>query len=121
MVFWCKNCKIPIFDVETCPICDGTLKSITTSGICNPVFKQEYKLLSYIWEINLDNKSVWYLGSGRYLVDGVRKTLPFKEYYQNKKHLKIAQDLRDNIDNDASIPNEELFIQANLRYLNSKI
>ena len=121
LVFWCKNCKIPVFDVETCPICDGTLKSITTSGMCNPVFKQEYKLLSYIWEIDLDNKSIWYLGSGRYLVDGVRKTLPFKEYYQNKKHLKIAQDLRDNIDNDASIPNEELFIQANLRYLNSKI
>ncbi len=121
MISWCKECKVPIFDNETCPICGSEMKPITTSGVCNPVFKQEYKLLEHIWNIDLSDKPVWYLGSGNYLVDGKKKKLPFREFYQNREHLKIAENLRMNIDNDTSIINEEVFIQANLRYLNGKI
>ena len=50
MIYWCKKCGVPIFDkgLHECT-CDGKVIKISESSICNPVFKQERKLLSKIY------------------------------------------------------------------------
>ena len=70
MVYWCKKCGVPIFDKELhgCT-CDGKVIKISESSICNPVFKQEKKLLSKIARENLMNKDLWYLGGSNYFYD----------------------------------------------------
>ena len=56
MIYWCKKCKTPVFDkgLHSCS-CDGKMKKISESSICNPVFKQERKLLEKIMECKLIN------------------------------------------------------------------
>ena len=54
MIYWCKKCKTPIFDkgLHNCS-CDGKIIKISESSICNPVFKQEKKLLEKIEELKV--------------------------------------------------------------------
>ena len=121
MVYWCPECEIPVIDNSICPICGTKGKQISQSGICNPVFLQEKRLLSKILNDNIDNKNIWYLGSSYYLIDGKRIRVPYVDYYKAKKHLEVADDLRNDIENDDEIPNQELFIKANERHINELI
>ena len=75
-VYWCPNCQVPIIKNEICPLCGTHSKPLSTTGVCNPVFFQEKKLLSYILDVDVRGKSVWYLGSSYYLIDGKRTKLP---------------------------------------------
>ena len=54
MIYWCKKCKAPVFDkdLHSCS-CDGKITKISESSICNPVFKQEKKLLDYIFSFQI--------------------------------------------------------------------
>lgn len=121
LIYWCSSCAIPIIEQSECPICGGTSKQIASNGVCNPVFTQEKRLMSCILGEEVEDKNVWYLGGGRYLVDGKKVRLPFVEYYKSKKHLEIADKLRDDISNDSSIHNLELYLQANQSHLNNLI
>lgn len=120
-VYWCNNCGVPIINNNICPLCNSKCKSISTNGICNPVFVQEKKLLSCIMEEDYNSKNIWYLGNSYYLIDGKRIRLPYIEYYKNKQHLNMAALLRNDIIKDDVIPNYESYVSANERYINELI
>lgn len=121
MVYWCPECEIPVIDNSICPLCGTHGKQISQSGICNPVFLQEKRLLSDILSYSVEEKNMWYLGSSYYLIDGKRTRIPYVDYYKAKKHLEVAQTLRSDIENNDEIPNQLLFIKANERYINELI
>ena len=120
-VYWCSDCGIPVIENSECPLCGNRCASISTTGICNPVFRQEKKLISLILGEDVLEKNVWYLGSSFYLVDGKRVRLPYVDFFKQKKHLAIAESLRENIDLDDEIPNLQSFLKANERYLNDEL
>ena len=121
IVYWCNHCEIPIIEQQICPICGESLKEISPNGICNPVFMQEKKLISLIFKQDFADANVWYLGNSYYLVNGQRKRLPYVDFFKNKDHLRYAEELRDNIINDDVIPNLDLYLSANERYINELI
>ena len=120
-IYWCSSCKIPVIDNSICPLCGTHGKQISQNGICNPVFLQEKRLLSKILNDNLSEKNVWYLGSSYYLIDGKRIRVPYVDFYKNKHHFSISAELRSDVENEDSIPNEDLYIKANERYINELI
>ena len=118
MVFWCKKCKEPIFDPElhSCT-CEGTLEKISEGSICNPVFRQERKLLSKISGEDLLDKQVWYLGSSNYLYDESTHRIPYREWYKAKSHLECAIELREDIAIERDYTPYMGFVQANEAYI----
>lgn len=122
MIYWCKKCGMPIFNTELhrCS-CDGELVKISTSNVCNPVFLQERKLLSKIIGLNITSKSIWYLGNSKYFYDGSIRRIPYLNWYKQKKHLNVAEELRAEIeleDNYAAYIN---VVEANKKYIQSKV
>ena len=120
-IFWCEDCRIPLIDKDSCPLCGHKCISISSSGICNPVFLQEKKLLSFIENEDLTNSAIWYLGSSYYLIDGVKKRIQYVDYYKNNKHKDIMQLLTQDIVNDDHIINEFEYLEANSSYLRDLI
>lgn len=116
-IYWCPDCKIPIIENSSCPRCGSKCKSITTNGICNPVFSQEKKLLSCILGTSLDEDDIWYLGSSYYLINGIRVRIPHVDFFKKKKHLKIAESLRNEITTDDSPLHLQAYLEANERYI----
>ena len=82
MIYWCKKCKTPIFEkgLHSCS-CDGKITKISESSICNPVFKQEKKLLEKIMDCSLGNEIIWYLGASKYLINEKIVKIPYREWY----------------------------------------
>ena len=119
-VYWCSHCEIPVFGIKNCPLCKSVGKLISINGICNPVFLQERRLLSHILDKDVVKSNIWYLGSSFYFIDGVRTRVPFVQFFENKKHLSVSDDLRTSIVLDDKVPNQEAFVEANSTYL-SKI
>ena len=117
MVFWCKHCGVPVIGNAICPLCEGEGVVVSTSGVCNPVFHQERKLISLILGNDLSESNVWYLGSSSYLVEGKRVKLHYTDFYKQKKHLLVANELRSERVNNDEIFNQELYIAANEQYL----
>ena len=116
-IYWCPDCKIPIIENSSCPRCGSKCKSITTNGICNPVFSQEKKLLSCILDTSLDDDDTWYLGSSYYLINGKRVRIPYVDFFKGKKHLQIAKSLRNEITTDDSPLHLQAYLEANERYI----
>lgn len=122
MIYWCKKCKVPVFNKGLHGVsCDGELISISEGSICNPVFKQEKKLLEKIIGKKLLDKDVWYLGASRYYIDGEAIRVPYREWYKQKKHLKYANELRENIELEEDYSTYKTFISANESYINNLI
>ena len=75
-LYWCDECKVPIFEKE-CPCC-GRQGSYLATDI-RPVFPQERLLLGLIQGLEnplcYDHASVWYGGS-TYFVDGRKIKIP---------------------------------------------
>ena len=117
MVYWCPHCKLPVLKFNTCTECGTICKPLSSTGVCNPVFRQEKRLLSYITGEELEHKEIWYLGSSYYLIDGVKSRLPYIDFYKKKKHLEIAECLRKDIDNNDLFPRADEFVRLNKRYL----
>ena len=120
-VYWCSCCEIPVIENSICPICGNKGSKISTTGICNPVFQQEKKLISKITETDLTDSNLWYLGNSSYLIDGKKVRVPYTECYKNKKHLSFAEELRKEIINDDLILNQNLYLAANERYIKELI
>ena len=116
-IYWCPDCKIPIIENSSCPRCGSKCKSITTNGICNPVFSQEKKLLSCILDTSLDDDDTWYLGSSYYLINGKRVRIPYVDFFKEKKHLQIAKSLRNEITTDDFPLHLQAYLEANERYI----
>lgn len=106
-----------MIEQAACPLCGGRGVPVSSGGVCNPVFHQEKRLLSRIMGNDFLNSNVWYLGSSSYLIDGKRVRLPYTDFYKQKRHLAIADELRSGIVNDDLIPNQDRCIAANERYL----
>ncbi|MEG0834528.1 MAG: phosphoadenosine phosphosulfate reductase family protein [Christensenellaceae bacterium] len=121
MIYWCNACEVPVFSNEICPACGLTTRYIASTAICNPVFAQERRLMSFILEYPVDSCNVWYLGSGHYLIDGKRVMLPFVDFYKKRRHFLCAESLRENIMLNDDIPNQKNYLKANKRYLLEKI
>lgn len=119
MVYWCKKCRVPIFDKELhkCS-CDGEVCKISDSSICNPVFKQEKKLLGRISNENLVDKELWYLGGSYYFCDERVRRISYREWYKEKKHLICADEMRQNIELETYEQYEKV-IRANEIYINN--
>lgn len=121
MVYWCRKCGVPIFDKELhkCS-CNGAVDLISESSICNPVFKQERKLLSKIAKQDLDNKELWYLGGSNYFYDGKINRISYRDFYKSKEHRLFSSELRQNIE----IEDYDCFqkvVVANHAYINNLI
>lgn len=116
-IYWCPDCKIPIIENSSCPRCGSKCKSITTNGICNPVFSQEKKLLSCVLDTSLDDDDTWYLGSSYYLINGKRVRIPYVDFFKEKKHLQIAKSLRNEITTDDFPLHLQAYLEANERYI----
>lgn len=116
-IYWCPDCKIPIIENSSCPRCGSKCKSITTNGICNPVFSQEKKLLSCVLDTSLDDDDTWYLGSSYYLINGKRVRIPYVDFFKGKKHLQIAKSLRNEITTDDFPLHLQAYLEANERYI----
>lgn len=122
MIYWCKKCNEPIFntDMHSCD-CDGEITKISESSICNPVFLQERKLLSKIAGYNLTNKKMWYLGASKYYFDGKLQKIPYVDWYKQKKHLLVAEELQKNIELELDYSQYKGVIKANETYINTLI
>lgn len=116
-IYWCPDCKIPIIENSSCPRCGSKCKSITTNGICNPVFSQEKKLLSCVLDTSLDDDDTWYLGSSYYLINGKRVRIPYVDFFKEKKHLQIAKSLRNEITTEDFPLHLQAYLEANERYI----
>lgn len=122
MIYWCQKCKVPIFDKELHKhSCDGKLTKVSDGTIFNPVFKQERKLLSKIAGEDLTDKTIWYMGSSKYFIDGQVKKIPYREWYKEKEHLKVADELRSNIEIEDDYRPYMGMVVANETYLKNKI
>ena len=122
MIYWCKKCKTPIFEkgLHSCS-CDGKITKISESSICNPVFKQEKKLLEKIMDCSLGNEIIWYLGASKYLINEKIVKIPYREWYKQKKHLAIAEELRGDIEVERDYSPYMAVVSANEKYLNTEI
>ena len=122
MIYWCKKCKTPIFDkaLHSCS-CDGKLVKISEGSICNPVFKQERKLLEKMTGCNYDQQSIWYLGASKYLINEKVERIPYREWYKAKKHLDYAEELRSNIEVERDYSPYNSIVKANEAYLNNLV
>ena len=120
-IYWCPSCEVPIIESSICPVCGTDCKSVSVAGVCNPVYLQEKKLLSYILDKDISNSNVWYLGSSKYLVDGKKHRIPYIDFYKKKQHLEIADSLREIACCDDEIVNKEKYLKANESYIKDLI
>lgn len=120
-IYWCSHCGIPIIENSICPLCGEEMQTISTTGVCNPVFLQEKRLLSCILGRNVEDANIWYLGSSFYLINGQRTRVSYAEFYKKQQHIQFANQLRASIENDDEIINTSLFLAANTRYLNELV
>ena len=122
MIYWCKKCKTPVFDKElhSCS-CDGKTKKISEGSICNPVFKQERKLLEKIMDCDYGNQNIWYLGASKYFIDEQIVKVPYRDWYKAKKHLEVAEELRNDIEVERNYAPYLSVVKANEAYLNQLV
>ena len=122
MVYWCEECNVPIFDKNKhALLCSGKVKKISESTICNPVFKQERKLLSCITGENLIDKDIWYLGNSRYYYDGKTNQIPYVSWYKQKEFLNYDEALRENIEIERDYSPYLRVVKANELYIKDLI
>lgn len=113
-IFWCKECRIPIYE-EICPVCGEKGHKFATD--VRPVFPEERLLLEIILgkPFSLKDASVWNATGNRYYADG--KKVPFS--VKSLKELdcdKIREEynrLKEQNSQDAFLAMKERFVQAN--------
>lgn len=121
MVYWCDICNVPIFNKTLHEqSCGGFVRLISEGTICNPVFRQERKLLSYISGQELLNKTIWFLGSSNYFIDGKTVKISYAEWYKNKEYLSCAESLRNDIEIE-TYDDYQKVVEANRIYINNII
>ena len=122
MILWCDKCNVPVFDEQLHKqTCNGNLTKISEGTICNPVFKQERKLLSKISGQNLESKTIWYLGASNYFLDGKLTRISYRSWYKEKRHLKVAEELRNHVEIERDYISYRGVVEANKRYIQGLI
>lgn len=122
MIYWCKKCNAPVFDKDLHSIsCTGKMKKISEGSICNPVFKQEKKLLGIIMDCDYTSSNIWYMGSSKYFIDGELVKVPYREWYKKKQYLEVAEALRNDIEIETDYSPYMSVVSANQTYLNNLV
>lgn len=70
-------------------------------------------------DCNLGDEVIWYLGASKYLIDEKIVKVPYREWYKQKKHLKIAVGLRSDIEVEQDYSPYMAVVKANEKYLNN--
>jgi len=124
-ILYCKHCNAPSFE-RKCQCCNSDCISIGTD--LRPVFPQERLLIELLLNqpFKFVNKAVWNAGGNRYIIDGKRVILSFKDLIKNNDPIIIKRKLDelecenqkyiDNFMNSQTIVN---FIKINKSRLNS--
>lgn len=123
-VYYCPHCEAPSYD-SYCSICGSECEYIGSD--LRPVFPQERLLLEILLgePFKYADSSVWNVGSNRYVINGIKKNIPYKELREKNDPIKVIENLKkhecDNIKyinnfyNSKTIVN---FIKINKAHLN---
>ena len=92
-VFYCPHCEAPSYD-SYCSLCGSECEYIGSD--LRPVFPQERLLLEILLgePFKYANSSVWNVGSNRYVIDGVKKNIPYKELREKNDPIKVIEELK---------------------------
>lgn len=92
-IYWCDNCKCPIFD-EKCSCCGSTAKLIGSD--LRPVFPQERLLLEILMgePFKYANSSIWNVGSNRYVINGEKKLISYKDLREKNNVEEVIEKLK---------------------------
>ena len=93
-IYWCDKCKTPTFT----PICSNCKSECVEIGSdLRPVFSEERLLIEILLgePFKYTNSSVWNLGSNRYLIDGKKVIIPYKELREKNDPDKVARKLAE--------------------------
>lgn len=87
-IYWCSCCETPLF-YDVCPICGS--KTIEVGNDLRPVFPEERLLLEVLQGKPFEyvDKTIWNLGSNRFLIDGKKVVLSYKDLRKNNDAEKI--------------------------------
>lgn len=104
-IYWCPKCQVPLFE-DICSNCSSEAIELGTD--LRPVFPEERLLIEILLgePFKFAGKSVWNLGGNRYLIDGKKVNLSFKE-------------LRLNNNSDDVVKKLELYKLDNEKYIKS--
>ena len=105
-IYWCDNCKVPLFQSE-CECCSGKGTRITTD--IRPVFPEERLLLEILLDKipgTYEKDSVWNCSGNKYLINGKRIKFSVKEL-KNKD----VDDIRSKYEEASKNINYEYFEQ----------
>ena len=118
MIYWCDRCRVPIFDKESHMLsCNGKIRELSEGATCNPVFRQERKLLSKIVSRDITKENIWYLGNSRYFVDERMQKVSYIEWYKGKRHFPFVEELGNDIEIERDYSKYSNFLDANRLYI----
>lgn len=106
-IFYCKHCNAPSFDSK-CSVCGSDCDLIGSD--LRPVFPQERLLLEVLLgtPFKYAKSAVWNVGSNHYVIDGVKKNLPYKEMREKNKVESVIESLKKyNLENQTYVENYE--------------
>ncbi|MFA7032275.1 MAG: phosphoadenosine phosphosulfate reductase family protein [Bacilli bacterium] len=123
-IFWCDHCKAPSYN-DICTQCGSKCDYIGTD--LRPVFPEERLLLEVLLgkPFCYAHCSVWNVGSNRYVIDGKKKSILFKELRDNNKTDDIINQINKYKDQNQEYVNNFLqtetinnFMKINQTHLN---
>ncbi len=91
-IFYCSICNTPSFE-KKCNCCGSNCDYIGTD--LRPVFPEERLLLEVLLKepFKFANSSIWNVGGSRYIVDGKKMTLSYKELRNANDPLNVINEL----------------------------
>ncbi len=92
-VFFCANCNAPSFE-KKCNCCGSNCDYIGTD--LRPVFPEERLLIEVLLHepFKFAEKSVWNVGGSKYIVDGKKLNLSYKELRTNNDCKYVIEELK---------------------------
>ena len=92
-VFYCPHCEAPSYD-SYCSLCGSECEYLGSD--LRPVFPQERLLLEILLgePFKYADSSVWNVGSNRYVIDGIKKNIPYKELREKNDPIKVIEELK---------------------------
>lgn len=128
MIYWCKECNIPLVNERECNICGNETKTIAKD--IRPVFKEEKKVVSIILGRDVINSSVWNRGSVNYIIDGETIKVDYVKLFTIDKIVKnIREEYKRqtlnfeeilNVDQFQYVSSDDYlfkFVEANRKYI----
>ena len=92
-VFFCANCNAPSFE-KKCNCCGNNCDYIGTD--LRPVFPEERLLIEVLLHepFKFAEKSVWNVGGSKYIIDGKKLNLSYKELRTNNDCKDVIEELK---------------------------